>query len=85
MEYLTFKQAQERAQIGRNTLLKWIKEGLPVIQFSSQLKRIRTSDFDAWMVSRGTVKTAGGLGSQEVSNSVTSFEGYIENKGFKNW
>lgn len=49
--YLTIDQAAERAQVSRNTIKKWISEGLPSIKLSPRMVRIRTVDFDAWMES----------------------------------
>jgi excisionase family DNA binding protein len=47
--YLTLDDAAKRAQVSRNTIMKFIAEGLPVCEFSSRLRRIKTSEFDAWM------------------------------------
>lgn len=58
--FLTIEQAAERAQVSRNTIKKWISDGvypkgaLPVIRLSPRMIRIHVEIFDNWLVGTNT-------------------------------
>jgi excisionase family DNA binding protein len=74
-EYLTIEQTAERLHVSRNTVKKWIADGLPVLRLSERVIRIPADWLDEWL------KFAGTTTSQLVSAVVFPFNEVDENKG----
>jgi len=57
--FLTIEQACERAQVGRNTVKAWIKQGMPVMRLGPRMIRIDVDAFDQWLKEKGTENHVG--------------------------
>jgi excisionase family DNA binding protein len=53
-EYLTIEQTAERLHVSRNTVKKWIADGLPVLRLSARVIRIPADWLDEWLKFEGT-------------------------------
>jgi hypothetical protein len=47
-EYLSLTELAIYASVGRNTLKKWLKDGMPYYQVN-RCKRVRVDEFNGWM------------------------------------
>jgi excisionase family DNA binding protein len=75
-EYLTIEQTAERLHVSRNTVKKWIADGLPVLRLSERVIRIPADWLDEWL------KIAGTPTSQQGSTVVDRLIDCCEKKGF---
>jgi excisionase family DNA binding protein len=47
-EYLTIRQLSQYTSLHRNTLINWMKRGMPFYRIGRSV-RVKRTDFDLWM------------------------------------
>jgi excisionase family DNA binding protein len=57
-EYLTIKQLARYTSLHRNTLINWMKKGMPYYRIGRSV-RVKRSEFDLWMRSNFQEKAGG--------------------------